>query len=85
MDADIRGTPQRMAHTAFSFNWTWDGREAVLMSRCTDDLGQVQPSRDQVREFWGVPAGQSFSVKGQDNSIQPWRVEGDGSVHNAIA
>jgi sulfane dehydrogenase subunit SoxC len=85
MDADIRGTPQRMAHTAFSFNWTWDGREAVLMSRCTDDLGQVQPSRDQLREFWGIPAGQSFSVKGQDNSIQPWRVEGDGSVHNAIA
>jgi sulfane dehydrogenase subunit SoxC len=85
MDADIRGTPQRMAHTAFSFNWTWDGREAVLMSRCTDDLGQVQPSRDQVREFWGIPAGQPFSVKGQDNSIQPWRVEGDGSVHNAIA
>jgi sulfane dehydrogenase subunit SoxC len=85
MDADIRGTPQRMAHTAFSFNWTWDGREAVLMSRCTDDLGQVQPSRDQLREFWGIPAGQSFSVKGQDNSIQPWRVEGDGSVHIAIA
>jgi sulfane dehydrogenase subunit SoxC len=84
MDADIRGTPQRMAHTLFTFNWTWDGSEAVLMSRCTDELGQVQPTRDQLREFWGVPAGQPFSVKGQDNSIQPWRVDGDGSVHNAI-
>ena len=79
MDADIRGTPQRMAHTAFSFNWTWDGSEAVLMSRCTDEIGQVQPSREQVAEFWG-----RSGVKGQDNSIQPWRIERDGSVHNAI-
>jgi len=84
MDAEIRGTPQRMAHTAFSFNWTWNGSGAVLMSRCTDELGQVQPTRAQVREFWGVPPGEPFSVKGQDNSIQPWRVESDGSVHNAI-
>ena len=83
-DADIRGTPQPMAHTAFSFNWTWDGREAVLMSRCTDEIGQVQPTREQVREHWGIAPGQPFSVTGQDNSIQPWRVERDGSVHNAI-
>ncbi len=84
-DADIRGTPQPMAHTAFSFNWTWDGSQAVLMSRCTDEIGQVQPTREEVREHWGIPEGQPFSVKGQDNSVQPWRVERDGSVHNAIA
>ncbi len=41
MDAEIRGTAHRMAHTRFSFNWTWDGTEAVLMSRCTDEVGQV--------------------------------------------
>ena len=78
-DADLRGTPQRMAHTAFSFNWTWDGSETVLLSRCIDEIGQIQPTRAQVAEFWGRPG-----VRGQDNSIQPWRVEGDGSVHNAI-
>jgi sulfane dehydrogenase subunit SoxC len=83
-DADIRGTPQPMAHTAFSFNWTWDGSPSVLLSRCTDEIGQVQPSRDQVREFWGIAPGAPFSVTGQDNSIQPWRVDRDGSVHNAI-
>ena len=79
MDADIRGTPQRMAHTAFSFNWTWDGSPTVLLSRCIDEIGQVQPTREQVAEFWGRPG-----VRGQDNSIQPWRIESDGSVHNAI-
>jgi len=78
--ADLRGTPQRMAHTAFSFNWTWDGSATVLLSRCIDDIGQIQPTREQVAEFWGRPG-----VKGLDNSIQPWRIESDGSVHNAIA
>jgi sulfane dehydrogenase subunit SoxC len=72
MDADFRGTPQRMAHTAFSFNWTWDGSEAMLMSRCTDELGQVQPTRAQRKG-------------GLDNSIQPWRVQSNGSVTNGLA
>jgi sulfane dehydrogenase subunit SoxC len=85
MDAEIQGTAHRMAHTRFSFNWTWDGQEAELLSRCTDELGQVQPTRAQVREFWNVPPDQRFSVKGQDNSIQPWRIASDGSVHNAIS
>ncbi len=73
MDAEIRGTAHRMAHTRFTFNWIWDGTETVLRSRCTDELGQIQPDRREVR------------VRGQDNSIQPWRIESDGSVHNAIS
>jgi len=85
VDADIRGEPQPMAHTAFSFNWTWDGRACELQSRCIDELGQVQPSRQQIAQFWDQPANQAPRVVGQDNSIQPWRIEQDGSVHNAIA
>jgi len=73
VDAKIRGTAHRMAHTRFSFDWTWDGSEAVLRSRCTDEVGQVQPDRREVGR-----------VRGLDNSIQPWRIASDGSVHNAI-
>ena len=73
MDAEIRGTAHRMAHTRFSFHWNWDGTEAELQSRCTDELGQVQPDRRLVR------------VRFPDNSIQPWRIASDGSVHNAIS
>ena len=73
MDAEIRGTAHRMAHTRFSFQWNWDGNETELQSRCTDELGQIQPDRRVVR------------VVGQDNSIQPWRIASDGSVHNAIS
>ena len=85
IDAEIRGTAHRMAHIRFSFQWNWDGTEAELQSRCTDELGQVQPTRAQVREFWKVPPDQPFRVKGMDNSIQPWRIASDGSVHNAIS
>ena len=74
MDAEIRGTAHRMAHTRFSFEWNWDGKETELQSRCTDELGQVQPDRRVLGR-----------VIGQDNSIQPWRIASDGSVHNAIS
>ena len=79
MDAQIQGTAHRMAHTRFTFQWNWDGNEAELMSRSTDDIGQVQPTRAQITEFFD-----SSRVPGQDNSIQPWRIASDGSVHNAI-
>ena len=84
-DADIRGEAQPMAHTQFSFNWTWDGQPCELQSRCIDEIGSVQPSRQQAAEFWEQAGDQRPRVKGQDNSIQPWRIDSDGGVHNAIA
>ena len=85
MDAEIKGTAYRMAHTRFGLQWNWDGKETELLSRCTDELGQVQPARAQVAEFFNARAGSGVSVPGQDNSIQPWRIASDGSVHNSIS
>ena len=84
-DAEIRGTAYRMSHTRFSSQWNWDGKETELLSRCTDELGQVQPSRAQVAAHWNVPLDPSYSVPGLDNTIQPWRIASDGSVHNGNA
>ena len=84
-DAQIHGTAYRMAHTRFSLNWNWDGSETELLSRCTDEQGQIQPSRAQVAAFFTVPLDPSYRVPGQDNSIQTWRVASDGSVHNAYS
>jgi sulfane dehydrogenase subunit SoxC len=81
-DAVFKGTPQRMAHTRFGCPWNWDGKETVLLSRCTDELGQVQPTRAQVAKFFNVPLGE---VPGLDNTIQPWRIASDGSVLNGHA
>jgi len=80
--AELKGTPQRMAHTRFGLPWNWDGTETVIMSRCTDELGSVQPSRAQVAAHFNKPLDASFSVPGLDNTIQPWHIASDGSVTN---
>jgi sulfane dehydrogenase subunit SoxC len=80
--AEIKGTPQRMAFTRFGLSWNWDGTETVIMSRCTDELGSVQPSRAQVAAHFNKPLDASFSVPGLDNSVQPWHIASDGSVTN---
>jgi sulfane dehydrogenase subunit SoxC len=84
-NAEIKGTAHRMAHTRFGYQWNWDGKETELLSRCTDELGQVQPSRAEVAKFWNVPLDPAYRVPGLDNSIQPWRVASDGTVHNGLA
>ena len=84
-NAVFKGTPQRMAHTRFSYQWNWDGQETELLSRCTDEIGQVQPSRAQVAKHWNAELTPTYSVPGLDNTIQPWRIAGDGSVLNGHA
>jgi sulfane dehydrogenase subunit SoxC len=74
-----------MAHTRFGYNWKWDGKECLLMSRCTDELGTVQPTRAEIGKFWNKPVDNNFSVPGADNSVFPWRIASDGSVHNGLA
>ena len=83
--AEFRGTPQRMAHARFAYQWNWDGNETELQSRCTDEIGQVQPSRAQIAKYWNKPFDETFSVPGLDNSMQPWRIAADGSVTNGHA
>jgi sulfane dehydrogenase subunit SoxC len=76
-----------MAHTWFGMNWKWDGQECVLQSRCTDEIGQVQPTRADAAKTFNVAADyyKTHGLPGSDNLVQPWRVATDGSVHNAIA
>jgi len=81
--AELRTPAFRMAHTRFALPWTWDGKECDIMSRCTDELGTVQPTRAQAAKFWNEPLTPQFNVKGADNTIQVWKIRADGSVHNA--
>ena len=74
------------AHTRFTFDWAWNGDEAELMSRCTDDQNDVQPSRAELYKNWGI--GDEEAKKPARaihfNAMQPWRVARDGSVHDAM-
>jgi sulfane dehydrogenase subunit SoxC len=86
-EAEIRGDVHPKAHTRFGMAWKWDGQECVLMSRCIDEIGQVQPTRAQMAQHFHEPPDwyKTHGVQGSDNMIQPWRIASDGSVHNAIA
>ena len=77
-DAALDAPAHRMAWTRFAARWTWDGKEAMLQSRCTDEKGQVQPTPAAYRAFWGT------SGAPHGNAIQPWRVTNDGHVLNAL-
>ena len=83
--AEFKGTPQRMAFTRFGYQWNWDGNETEILSRCTDEIGQVQPTREQVAKYWNEPLERNYRVPGLDNSVMPWRIARDGSVRNGLA
>lgn len=62
--------------TRFNIDWTWDGRDAILMSRATDSTGHVQPSVSQLRAVRGTR-----SIY-HNNKIQSWLVKANGEVSN---
>ena len=74
-----------MAHTRFGFHWKWDGNECELQSRCTDELGTVQPTRAQAAQYWNKPLDKDFRPPGTDNTVLPWRIASDGSVRNGLS
>jgi sulfane dehydrogenase subunit SoxC len=84
-EAELKATPLRKAHTRFGYMWNWDGGEHVIMSRTTDDIGVVQPTREQVAKALGVAYTPSFRPPGTNNTIMPWKIASDGSVTNGLA
>lgn len=75
-DAQLHGPVLPVCHTRFSLPWRFDGQPCVLASRCTDETGDVQPSRAALVAARGVNSFYHY------NAIQHWRVDADGSVHN---
>ena len=83
--AEFRTPSYPMAHVRFAFPWMWDGKECVILSRSTDEAGQRQPTRAEAAKYWNMANDKDFRVPGADNSVFPWRIAGDGSVHNGLA
>ena len=65
------------------FAWTWNGEEAVLQSRCIDERGEAQPTLAEAAKNPQVEP-EYFYQADHFNGIQPWRVNRDGSVQNAL-
>jgi sulfane dehydrogenase subunit SoxC len=81
--AHIGSTPEPMCTVRFTFPWTWDGAPAVLQSRCVDETGYVQPTRQQLLAIRG-DHGPSASIY-HLNAIQSWAVASSGEVSNVHA
>jgi sulfane dehydrogenase subunit SoxC len=64
------------AHTRFRWSWRWDGREAIIGSRCTDEAGYVQPTLAELTAVRGLNSNY------HNNSIQLWDVAADGRLTN---
>lgn len=62
------------ALTRFRLAWQWDGRPSTLMSRATDEKGDVQPTRTAWTSQYAPSQFYHF------NGIQGWRIESDGTV-----
>ena len=66
--------------TRFRAAWRWDGGPAIIMSRAIDESGNIQPTREVVRQ--GRPnEALSYHV----NAIQAWRIDQAGAVTNVHA
>lgn len=63
-----------IALTRFRLPWRFDGREAVIASRCVDETGYVQPTREALIAARGTNSIYHY------NGIKFWRVRGDGTV-----
>ena len=75
-DARLQQPVLRFAHVRFRLDWRWDGREAVLQSRCIDETGYVQPTLAELVKVRGL------NTIYHNNAIQSWKVAADGKVHN---
>ena len=87
-EAKLQTPVHTKAHTRFTFDWNWNGEEAVLMSRSTDDTGDVQPTLAELSKNWGYAMDDWHKPERPRaihmNAIQPWKVARDGSISDAM-
>jgi sulfane dehydrogenase subunit SoxC len=92
-NAELQDPILPRAFTRFRLPWEWDGRAAVLQSRATDEIGNVQPSMQEMEKNWfanpecvDVNATQCSRIPQRANRslIQRWVVASDGSVQNGF-
>ncbi len=76
-NAELQTPVYSRAFTRFRHPWKWDGSETVLLSRCHDESGYVQPSRAELIEERGRVSAYHC------NRIKGWRIAADGSVSSA--
>lgn len=78
-DAEVNPPLLRKAQVRFQMDWVWDGKPTKIVSRSTDDQGNVQPDRAALVAQVGTNAVFHY------NAQQTWSIDAAGSVRNVLA
>ena len=78
-EAKLQAPVLPIAFTRFRLPWRFDGRDAVIASRATDESGYMQPTREALIEVRGTNSGYHY------NGVKLWKVHPDGTVTNVEA
>jgi sulfane dehydrogenase subunit SoxC len=73
-DAELIQPVLSKALTRFRLPWRWNGKPASLRSRCTDETGYRQPSRETLLAARGLNGSDHY------NGIKAWYIKADGKV-----
>jgi sulfane dehydrogenase subunit SoxC len=95
-DAKLQEPIFSKAWTRFRFPWRWNGAEAVIASRCTNEFGEIQSTLLGLAKLWGDDVSPHVSpeeieqwwanttiTEFLNNPIQFWAVHTDGSIEDA--
>jgi sulfane dehydrogenase subunit SoxC len=67
------------AQVRFQMDWVWDGKPTTIVSRSTDEQGNVQPDRKSFIAAMGTNALFHY------NAQQTWSIDEAGRVRNVLA
>ena len=95
-DAHLQTPVFKKAWTRFLLGWNWDGSETQIMSRATNEYGDIQPTIMELAKLWGddrTPPISAEKIMSQwetaqmstylTNPIQIWKLNQDGSIQDA--
>ncbi len=78
-DAQLNHPVLSKAQSRFQMDWEWDGNPTKIVSRATDEKGNVQPDRATLINQMGTNALFHY------NAQQTWKIDTSGEVRNVLA
>jgi sulfane dehydrogenase subunit SoxC len=75
--AELQEPIHTKAFVRFRMPWVWDGSETAIASRCQDETGYWQPTREEIVAVRGMKATDHY------NGIKWWRIHANGELTHA--
>ncbi len=75
-EAQLQAPVLSYCQTRFRYDWQWNGSDALLLSRATDETGNVQITLEEAR----TARATNKEIRHYYNNIRAWAVAADGVV-----